>query len=217
MMSEPRLRLYHYWRSSCSWRVRWAFALKGIPCEFVPINLLSDEPESPEYLARNPMGLVPTLEFLDEQGPLRYMAESTAIIEWTEELFPEPRLLPKDPLTRARARQLAQIVNAGTQPIQNLNVTHRHSSDPVEQKNWNIHWIRHGLSAYEKLVCQTAGIYSVGDTLSIADLYLIPQCYNAMRFDVPLSEFPTVLKIHAAALTTAACQSTHPDRYAPKA
>src|SRR4051794_30539031 len=100
--ASSRLRLYHYWRSTCSWRVRWAMAIKEVPCEFVAIDLLSDVPESPEYIQRNPQGYVPVLEFLEPGTPFRYLGESFALIEWLEETYPTPPLLPKDSFLRAR-------------------------------------------------------------------------------------------------------------------
>jgi maleylpyruvate isomerase len=213
----PSLKLYHYWRSSSSWRVRWALELKRVSCEFVAINLLTDEVESPEHQARNPLAYVPTLELVErDAGPLRHLSESMAIIEWLDEMKPDPGLLPSGPLLRARARQLAEMINSGTQPLQNPTVAQFHSLDPAAQKTWNVHWIRKGLGAYERLVAETAGIFSIGDQVSLADLFLIPQCYAAGRNEIPLSDFPTIERIHAAALATQACQASHPDRYAPK-
>lgn len=212
-----KLRLYHYWRSSSSWRVRWALVLKNVPCEFVAVNLLSDESDQPEHLARNPMGFVPALELLGAPSKTRFMAESIAILEWLEETHPTPSLLPKDPLERARIRQLAEVINSGTQPLQNLNVMHAHSSDPQQQKTWNQKWIRKGLHAYETLVQETAGTFSFGNSITMADLFLVPQCYNAGRNEVPLSEFPTIQKIHAAASKTDACLASAPERFEPKA
>jgi len=211
-----KLKLYHYWRSSSSWRVRWALALKNISCEFVAINLLSDEPESKEHLARNPLGYVPVLEVLTENSPYRFLGESVAILEWLEEASPNPSLFPKSLLEKARVRQLAEIINSGTQPLQNLNVTYLHSHDPEEQKKWNRHWIRNGLHAYETLVRETAGKFSVGDQLSLSDLFLIPQCYNAGRHEIPLSEFPIIERIHTAAIATESCKASAPERFQPK-
>lgn len=210
-----KLRLAHYWRSSCSWRVRWGLTIKGIPCDYVAVNLLSDEPESPEHLKRNPMGHVPVLECLDQSGPYRYLGESIAILEWLEEIQPQPTFFPGNSYQRARIRQLAEIINSGTQPLQNLTVTQLHSSDPGEQKKWNQIWIRKGLRSYETLVQETAGRFSIGDTLSLADLFLIPQCYNAKRNDVNLSEFPIIEKIHSNALQTESCQASAPEQFEP--
>jgi maleylacetoacetate isomerase len=211
-----KLRLYHYWRSSSSWRVRWALALKGIPCEYVPINLLSDEPESEAHLKRNPLGLVPVLELLDSKSTLQYLTESTAILEWLEELYPKPALLPENPEWRARTRQLAQIINADTQPLQNPGVAQHYTNDAQEQKNWNRYWIHRGLKAYETVVGETQGVFSVGDSLTFADLCLIPQCYNAIRHDLALSEFPRIEKIYSKAMQTPSCLTSAPDKFQPK-
>jgi maleylacetoacetate isomerase len=210
-----KLKLYHYWRSSSSWRVRWALAIKGIPCEFAPVNLLSDEPESEAHIKRNPLGYVPVLELLDSKDPFRFLSESTAIIEWLEETHPSPSLFSGNSLQRARIRQLAEVINSGTQPLQNLNVCQYHSTDSEEQKRWNRHWITHGLKAYETLVQETAGRFSVGDSITCADLFLIPQCYNARRHDVSLTEFPVIERIHEAALLTENCQASSPERFQP--
>lgn len=214
---EPRMRvrLYHYWRSSSSWRVRWGFALKVLPCEFVSIDLLTDDSDSPEHLQRNPLGFVPALEFLTDSPTFRYLCESMAILEWLEETLPHPSLLPGDALQRARIRQLAEIINAGTQPLQNPNVALYHSSQKDEQKKWNAHWIRKGLHAYETLVQETAQTFSVGNTLTLSDLFLIPQCYNALRHDVHLSEFPRIERIYKAAMATPSCQASAPEKFNP--
>jgi maleylacetoacetate isomerase len=216
-LKTPRLRLYHYWRSSSSWRVRWAFALKQLECEYVAVNLLEGEQSKSDHLARSPMGLVPTLELVggDALPGGRFLSESLAIIEWAETQRPAPPLFPREPMERARARQLAEIINAGTQPIQNLGVQRRHSSDPEEQKRWARHWTERGLGAYEAVVSRTAGVFSVGDEITIADLCLIPQCSNADRQGVALDPYPTIRRIREAALATEACRATEPDRFKP--
>lgn len=212
-----RLTLYHYWRSTSSWRVRFAFEAKGIAAELLPIDLLAGQSETPEHLARNPMGYVPVLEVLiaPDTRP-RYLAESLAIIEWAEETYRDKPLLPGDAWQRARIRQLAELINAGTQPLVNLGVGNRHSDDPAEQKAWNQHWIRKGLEAYEKIVKETAGRLSVGDTLTLADICLIPQCYSAARNDVNVVDYPTIARINEEALRLECCQRSHPDRFAPQ-
>lgn len=211
-----KLRLYHYWRSSSSWRVRWALALKKIECEFVTIDLLKGEEESENHRGRNPTTFVPVLELVDQRSPLKFLGESMAIIEWLEEFQPLPSLLPGDGLKRARLRQLSEIINAGTQPLQNLGVAQHHSSDTEEQKRWNQHWTRRGLQAYELLVGETAGRFSMGNSVTLADLFLIPHCYNAGRQEVSLGEFPTIKRIYEAALETASCQASAPEKYQPK-
>jgi len=216
--TPPHLKLYHYWRSSSSWRVRWALAHKKIPCKFTPINLLTDEPDSETHLQRNPLGYVPVLEIKTETNPV-FLAESVAILEWLEEVHPQNPLLPAPGTThaldRARIRQLAEIINSGTQPLQNLNALHLHSSQLTEQKLWAQHWIRKGLHAYETLARETSGQFSFGDSLTLADLFLIPQCYNAGRQDVSLDEFPLLKKIFESASHTQSYQESHPDRFNP--
>lgn len=210
-----KLTLYHYWRSTSSWRVRWACALKGVELEYVAVDLLKDEPDSPEHLARNPMGYIPTLEIPQAGGKSVYLSESVAIMEWLEETRPGPRLFPRDPLKRALTRQLVEIINAGTQPLQNLNPQYLYSDDPVKRKQWCQHWIRKGLGAYDQIVQATAGKFSVGDELTAADLCLVPQCYNAGRYEVPLEEFPRVKRIHDLAAEMPEYQASHPDRFKP--
>jgi maleylacetoacetate isomerase len=205
------MRLYHFWRSSSSWRVRWALALKGVRVDFSVIELMSDAPDSPEFRARNPAGYVPVLELDDG----RYLAESLAIVEWLEETKPTPPLLPKDAYARAVVRQLAEQINSGVQPLQNPNVYERHSAEKAVQLRWNHDWNLRGLTAYEELVRSTAGKFSFGDTITIADLCLIPQCYAARRFEVDPAKFPTIARIEAAALATPECQAAHPDRFKP--
>ena len=226
-----QLKLYHYWRSSASWRVRFAFAAKGIQVDLIPLNLLLGESETPEHLKRNPLGHVPVLEVTDQSGPdagkPRYLAESLAIIEWAEEIYPTNPLLPADSWLRARVRQLAEIINAGTQPLTNLGVASFHpsypgsgqpsqSSAPAQEKAWNQHWMHRGLEAYEMIVRETAGKFSVGDTLTMADICLVPQCYSAGRFDVSLQSFPTLARINEQVLKLESCQAAHPDRFAPQ-
>jgi maleylacetoacetate isomerase len=212
---EQTFTLFHYWRSSSSWRVRWVLAYKNIPCEFVAINLLENQQTSPEHLARNPMGYVPTLAINEPGKPTRYIAESTAIIEYLEELYPTPSVLPGDAEQRALIRQLCQIINADTQPIQNLCVGKAHSSDVEERNRWNRMWIKKGLKAYETIVQSTAGTFSIGDELTAADMFLIPQLYNATRFDIPLSDYPILERINTAALATKSGQEAHPDMFKP--
>lgn len=210
-----KFKLYHYWRSSASWRVRWALALKSLDCEFVAVNLLADEQKSEEHLKRNPLGAVPTLEITDNVGA-RFLSESIAILEWLEETHPKHSLFPKDAYLKALVRQLAQIINAGTHPLQNLNTQKYYSEDVEKRKIWSQHWIKNGLGAYEKIAAKTAGNFSVGDQVTVADLCLIPQCYNAIRNSVEMGAFPNVKRIYEACLKTEACQKSHPDGFKPE-
>ena len=211
-----QLRLFHYWRSSSSWRVRWAIRFKNLTCDYVAVNLLKNESEDKENLLRNPLGVVPTLEVQGSSSNIHFLGESAAIIEWLEETYPNPSLFPSDGLLRARVRQLVQVINADTQPLQNLGVALEHSEDPEVQKKWNQKWIRKGLNAYQELLKDTSGKFSVGDHLTMADLFLIPQCYNALRNDLRLEEFPTIHKIYEEALKTDSCIASSPDRFKPQ-
>jgi maleylacetoacetate isomerase len=212
-------RLYHYWRSSASWRVRWALAIKKIETELVPIDLLGDDAESAEHRARNPLGYVPVLECLDvPHGQLgRYLTESSAIIEWLEETHPASRLLPEKPADRAYVRAMAQLINSSLQPLVNPPVLDRYSQDKEARKKWILDWNLIHLPSFTKLATQTAGKFCFGDTVTIADLFLIPQLYSARRFDVPVErEFPLLDSIYKNALTTAECLASSPEAHKPQ-
>lgn len=205
------LTLYHYWRSSASWRVRWMLELKKLKVDFIHVELLNGEVDREPHLSRNPMGQVPAL-IVDNHT----LIESMAILEWLEETIPANRLIPGDTWIRAHIRALCEVINSGTQPVQNLPVLDYYSEDPEKRKEWMRFFIHRGLTAYEKLVAAKAGKFSVGDQLTAADVFLVPQCYNAIRNDLSLSEWPTIDRIHSAALATAECQASHPERFQPK-
>ena len=208
--------LHHYWRSSSSWRVRWALSLKGIAYRAHAVDLLKGEQSEGEFLDnKSPMGLVPCLEI---DG--RALTESMAILELLEETHPEPPLLPKVPWRRARVRQLAELINSGTQPLQNLAVLRHRSKDPAEQKAWARHWIERGFSALERELGVVAregieGPYAAGESITMADLYLVPQVYNARRYDVDFAPYPRIVAVEAAALATDAAKKSHPDAHKP--
>lgn len=212
------LLLHHYWRSSSSWRVRWALAFKGISYRSNAIDLLQGEQMRQEFTTHSPMGLVPCLVV---DG--RALTESMAIVEWLEETHPSAPLLPKDPWLRARVRQLAELINAGTQPVQNLAVLKHVShllNDKGAAKSWAQKWIERGIGAFERELetLEREGVkgpHAAGESITYADLFLVPQLYNARRHDVDLSHFPRVLAIEAAALSTEAAKASHPDRFQP--
>jgi len=207
------VKLYSYWRSSCSWRVRIALAHKGIAYEYAPVHLLRGGGEQLEegYREKSPMAQVPTLEF-EEGGEKRRLTQSLAIIEYLEERFPEPRLLPADPFLRAKARQLAEIVNAGIQPFQNLSAGRYVKAElGGDERAFARHFISRGLTAFEAEAKALAGRFSIGDTPSIADLCLVPQLYGARRMGVALEGFPTLLRVEAACAALPAFLAAHPD------
>jgi len=185
--------------------------LKNIACEYVSVDLLSGESESPEHRQRNPLGYVPALQLSNGSC----LIESVAILEWAEESYPEPKLLPGNSFDRAQIRGLTEVISADTQPLQNLSAQIRHSADPAERVRWAQHWIRNGLEAYEILAKHSAGLYSVGDQITLADLCLIPQCYNAIRNEVDLAAYPRIQRIYENAMKTEACHRSHPDRFQP--
>ena len=209
------ITLYHYWRSSASWRVRWALAYKKIPFKTVHVDLLNGEVEGPEHLKRNPIGHVPALGVHGQ-----YFGESLAIIEWLEEVNPSPALLPGEAETRMHIRALAETINAGIQPIQNLVVLDKISEDPKPRMEWAQFFIGRGFEAYEKICLMrkdelAPGEFSVGNHLTMADLCLIPQCYNAIRNEIDLARFPLIKKIYENASKLPSCDASHPDRWKP--
>ena len=208
----PDIVLYTYWRSSSSYRVRFALAAKNLPYTSVPVNLLQGHHELAEHKARSPTGYVPCL-FVDG----RPAVESVAIIELLDELFPARPLYPRDPWGRAGVRALVEIINAGIQPLQNLNVLARVSTEPGPRKAWSQHFISRGLSAFEALMAGheargISGKFAYGETLTAADCFLVPQLYNAQRFGVDLTLFPRAVAAAETALATDAAQAALPER-----
>ena len=206
---------FDYWRSSSAWRVRIALNWKGISVERRAVNLVAGEgggQHAADFRALNPLGQVPVLVIDEPPGPPRTLTQSMAILEYLEERFAAPPLLPADPWLRARARQLGEMVNAGIQPMQNLGLQQRlRDGGLAEPKEIARHYIARGLGAIEALAGETAGSFLVGDAPTIADLYLIPQLYAGRRYDVELSPFPKLLRIEAACAALSAFAAAHPD------
>jgi len=205
-MSNVKPKLFSYWRSSCSWRVRIALALKDVEYETEPVHLVKDggQQHAEAFKAKNPMAQIPVL--VDEDVAL---TQSLAIIEYLEEKYPKPSLLPAGAVDRARARAVANTIASGIQPLQNLSVLQKVGSE--KKMGWAHDVIRDGLAAVEKMVETTAGVYCVGDQVSIADLCLIPQIYNATRFKVDMAQFPTLVKIQSACEQLEAFKVSHPN------
>ena len=213
-MTKPIL--YDYFRSSACYRVRIALNLKGVAYETVPVNLLDGDQQADEYRARNPQGFVPTLEV---EG-LR-LVQSLAIVNWLEARFPEPTLFPADDDVRAHVRALALTVACDIHPLNNLRVL-KYLSGPLGQPQeardtWYRHWVTEGLAALEAMAAPRAGRFLVGDAPTLADLCLVPQLFNARRFQVPLDPYPTLVRADAEANRLEAFAAAHPDRVAPEA
>jgi maleylpyruvate isomerase len=205
--------LYDYWRSSSAWRVRLALNLKGIPYERRVINILRgvDQQRTPEFRSLNPLGQVPVLVDDDhgEKQPF-LLTQSMAIIHYLEERFPEPPLLPATPALRARARQLAEIINAGTQPFQNNALLDHLRTVGVADPHAVAHEFNcRGLQALEALATDTAGTFMLGDAPTIADIYLVPQLYAARRYGVAVEDFPTLTRVEATCAALPAFRSAH--------
>lgn len=217
-MSAVALRLHNYWRSSASYRVRIALGLKGLAWEYVVVDILKGGTaggggqHDEAYRAHNPMGQVPTLEVVEADGRVHYLAQSLPIMEYLEERFPAPALLPRGLEDRAYARALAELVNSGIQPLQNLSTTRRVQAMGGDDRAWVQGFIASGLGALERAVAPTAGRFCVGDAPTIADCCLVPQIYSAHRFGVDVTGFPRLAAITAACEALPAFAAAHPDR-----
>jgi len=215
------MRLFTYWRSSSAYRVRIALAMKGLAYEsaFVHLANARAEQHSPDFLAKNPLGQIPVLELPNEHGESpAFLSQSLAIIEYLEERFPEPPLLPKGLLARARARELAQLINSGIQPFQNLSTTNflSEAAPELDKQRWFQTFIAGGLQILEGRALELAGRFLVADEVSIADVLLVPQLYAARRLGLPFDDYPTLLRIEAECLKLDGFASAHPDRQADR-
>ncbi|TKS86458.1 Maleylacetoacetate isomerase [Collichthys lucidus] len=198
--------LHGYFRSSCSWRVRIAFALKGVEYDQAPVNLIKDGGQqlTQQYKAINPMQQVPAVEI---DGIT--LSQSLAVIQYIDETRPGPRLLPADPKKRAQVRMISDLIASGIQPLQNLYVIQKMGAEKMQ---WSQHFIDRGFQALEPILKQTAGKYCVGDEISMADICLVPQVYNAERFKVDVDQYPTIKRLNQALLEIEAFKVSHPSR-----
>lgn len=191
-----KIRLHDYWRSGAAYRVRIALALKGLEFASVPHDLRLGEQSDPNYLKIAPIGLVPAIEVDPEDFVL---TQSIAILEWLEERFPNPTLLPRDPNDRAIVRAMCGIVYADTHPINNLRVLNQLRSEfgATEQQvvKWINHWISVSFPVLEIMVKKYGRGFSFGDIPTMADCCLLPQIYSARRFNVSLDRFPHLLDV----------------------
>lgn len=206
------LVLYNYYRSSTSYRARIALHLKNLPFEYRAVSLIKDggEQHKPEYQKLNPAGEVPTLIHGDH-----VIAQSMAVIEYLDEVFPTTPLFPKNAGDRAKVRQICEGMNCG-HSLTNLKVQNyleRELSVIAEKKSqWVIHWISKICESTEKLISATAGKYSFGDTVTAADVFLIPQLFSAQRFHVNLAPYPTLTRVNEECLKLEAFQKAHPSQ-----
>ena len=198
--------LHGYWRSGTSYRTRIALNLKGLSYEQKPVDLRTGDQRSEAYLALNPQGLVPALE-VDGQ----VLTQSPAILEWLEERYPEPPLLPSDLGVRAQVRAMAALVACDIHPLNNLRVLKAVQALGGEANAWAEGWIRPGFDALEALIGRHGAGWAFGDQPTLADCCLIPQVYSARRFEVDVSAWPRIAGIEARAAQHPAFQAAHPD------
>ena len=204
------MELHGYFRSSASYRVRIALNLKELSYDYYPVNLLKGEQKEPAYRNLNPQGLVPALI---DSGHV--FTQSLAILEWLDEQHPQPALLPKDSLARAKVRALAYNVACDIQPVQNLRVLKYLQSElgaSDEQKvEWIRHWIDGGFTALETQLEGQGGTFAGGDTPGLFECCLIPQIYNAERFGMHIGQYPRIAKIAEACAALPAFERARPE------
>jgi maleylpyruvate isomerase len=204
------VQLYSFFRSSAAYRVRIALNLKGLPFDTVPIHLTRDggRQHSPEFHAVNPQERVPALAL-----PGEVLLQSLAIIEYLDEIHPEPALLPADAIARAKVRAVAQIIACDIHPLNNVGplnyLRHELKADKAAVEAWYRHWVDAGFAAVEALI--RPGPYAFGPQVTVADICLVPQVYNARRFKVPLDRFPRISAVDAALLKLPAFDAARPE------
>lgn len=206
------LTLYSYYRSSCSYRVRIALNYKNLDYKIEPISLIQDGglQNKDEYISVNPKSEVPTL--LHDNFKI---SQSVAIIEYLDELYPQIKVYPEDPKQKALVRQACEIINSGIQPLQNLRILKKLKSDFQIKDDQTFRWIQdaisHGLTSYEKLIEPKAGKFSFKDLLTAADFFLIPQVYNAVRYNVNMDKLPKIQSVNEHCLELDSFKDAHPD------
>ncbi len=205
------MKLFDYWKSSSAWRVRIALHHKGLSFQQVPVDLTTGRQDQDAYRDLNPLSQVPLLELTHRDRTVR-VTQSLAIIALLDQLHPTPALWPAEPVARAHALSLTEIVNAGIQPLQNRSVRLRIASFGGDGDGFARHYIARGLAALEALAVTTAGRYLVGDTVSVADTFLVPELFVARELGVPLDRHPTLLRVETECVRLDAFANAHPDR-----
>lgn len=191
------MKLYSYWRSTAAYRVRIALNIKQLDCKIIPVHLVKDGGEQlkEEYKNLNPQGLVPS--FVSNDGDV--LTQSSAIIDYLDETYPQNSLYPKNAIHKAQAKAMALTVACDIHPLNNLRVLKYLKSEEWQQSQvdkWYAHWIHEGFSAIERQLENSAGQFCFGDDVSVADIFLVAQVYNANRFKVGLSDYPLIVAIN---------------------
>ncbi|MDR2155329.1 MAG: maleylacetoacetate isomerase [Burkholderiaceae bacterium] len=205
------MKLYNFFRSSAAFRVRIALNLKGLAYDYVPVHLAKGEHKQPVFAAMTAEGLIPVLELDDG----RRLTQSMAIIEYLDEAYPDPALLPADAHERARVRALAQIVACDIHPLNNLRVlkylVHELKASQDAKNDWCRHWMRLGLESFEAYLSSgPAGAFSHGDVPTLADCFLVPQIFNARRLDCDLSGLPRTIAVFDACMELPSFRNAQP-------
>ncbi len=211
---QRSLRLYSYWRSSSAYRIRIALNLKGLDYELVPIHLVKDggQHRQPAFMKLNPQGLVPVLT---DGG--RVFRQSVAICEYLDEAYPSRPLLPADIRSRARVRNLTQVIASDIQPLNNLRVLMYLEKEldikGQRKSDWYRYWIEDGFAAFEQLLAEspTTGDFCEGDDPTMADAFLVPQVYNALRYEIDLAPYPEVQRVYQNGIDVEEFQSAAPE------
>ena len=213
MSERTEIKLYDYVRSTAAYRVRIALNLKQLEYQSIPVSLLDGEQRSAEYLSLNPTGLVPSLEI--GEGVI---TQSLAIIEYLEEQYPEPALLPTDPMKRAKCRALALDIACDIHPLNNLRVLKHLTStlghSEQEKLAWYHHWLKQGFAAIESKLAQSDSPFCCGTEPTMADVCLVPQLFNARRFELDLMPYPRMVEVEQNCLALAAFANASPDKSA---
>jgi maleylacetoacetate isomerase/maleylpyruvate isomerase len=205
------LVLHSYWRATAPYRVRIALNLKGLAFDYAAVNLLSGDQHAAAYRRLNPQELTPALE--TDGGQV--LTQSLAILEWLEEVYPVPPLLPADPLDRARVRAMAALVACDIHPLNNLRVQQQLTAMNVEAEArlaWTQRWIHDGFRALEPMIAAHTAGFAFGAEPTLADCLLIPQVYSAERYQVDLAAYPAIAAVAARCAATPAFQAAHPEQ-----
>ena len=204
-------RLYGYWRSSASWRIRIALGIKGIDYQYAAVNLRDGEQRGADHAARSPMSQVPVLAW-DSGGQKLLLSQSIAILDFLESQVPDPALFPADPVLRARAVELAEVVNSGIHPLQNVSVLGKIEGLGGDRMDWARTAIGAGLHALQELAAPYASSFLIGDEVTVADVLLVPQLYNARRYGVDLERLTLLTAVEARCGELAPFAAAHPDQ-----
>ena len=202
--------LHSYWRSSASHRVRIGLGLKELPYTYVPVNIAKGDQFADDYRSKNPIAQVPTLEITEDDGTVRTLTQSLAILEYLDDRWLEPAILPRDPYLRARSRALAEVINAGIQPMQNLTTFRRVKALGGDEAEWVRPFMADGIAAFARAIEDVHGTFCVGDAPTIADCCLVPQLLAARRFQIDLAPYDRLLGIEAHCLALPAFADAMP-------